>query len=91
MGGMIDGLGRMRCGVGIGWRGIILGPGGVYMGSGINLAPMVGVECLGWERMAMGCLGVILGFRLWRVIRIFGIRWGTARRVIEVEICKEWR
>jgi len=59
------------------------------MGSGISLAPMVGAECLGWERMAMGCLGVILGFRLWRVIRIFGIGWETARRVIEVEICKE--
>jgi len=73
IGGMIDGLGRTRCGVGIAGRGIIPGLGGVCMGNGISLVLMFGVGCPGWEPMGMGCLGVILGFLLWRVIRIFGM------------------
>jgi hypothetical protein len=93
MGGMIDGLGRMRYGVGIGVRGIIPGPGGVCMGNGISLVLIFWVGYLGWERMDMDCLGIILCFRSRKVIRIFGMGWGRRgmMRVIRVEICKEWR
>src|SRR2546430_16725491 len=91
MGGMIGGLGRTQYGVGIAGRGIVPGLGGVCMDSGISLVLSLGVECPGWERIGMGCLGIILGFRFWRVIRIFGMGWRGMRRVIGVEICKKWR